>query len=77
MYQSDMHRKHRVMPLNKAIPLVKEDIKAFEIKLEDTLLDCVTFQRKISEQLIKSERVYPELTEKIKNVYSGLKKMIK
>ena len=41
------------------------------------MLECVTFQQKISENLVKSERIYPQLIDKIKSIYTGLRKMLK
>ena len=41
------------------------------------MLECVSFQQKLSESIIKNERLYPQMIDKIRHVYSGLKKMLK
>lgn len=56
MYKQDTHRKHRVIPLDKAMNLVKEDINSLENKLEQNLNHCSSLSRKLQEMVIRNER---------------------
>jgi hypothetical protein len=54
MYQQDTHRKHRVIPIGRAAAMIKEDILAYEIKLEGNLKQCSSLSHKLQEMIVKN-----------------------
>lgn len=77
MYQQETHRKHKVVPLAKAMNYVKEDIASFEIKIEGQLNQCNAISKNLQTALIRNESFYPEIIGKLTDYYESAIKMLR
>ena len=57
--------------------MMKEDIKSFEIKLEDVAMEAINFKEKVNERMIFNDKLYSEMKEKLKKYYQELHQMLK
>ena len=77
MYSTGLHRKHRVVPLNNACDLMREDVKALGEKIPMVIRQCVETTNWTSQCFARIEQDFSPIAQRISYFYDNLRSFIK
>ena len=77
MYNSMQHRKHRVIPVERANEEIREDIRSFSSKVPKILQQCDGICSSNDEYLVRMEREYNPIVARIQEFYENLRSFMK
>ncbi len=63
MYGTSIHKKHKVIPLDKALPRLEDDVKSLIIKVQTEIEKLFKMTKEVNDNLYQQERLYPKLEE--------------